>query len=216
MALIPKGSYSVMAQRGESPDSLDDFPTPKWATRALMKYVMPKFGCFGQHTIFDRRELTVLEPACGRGYMIEVLKDYFDKSDCYDIYDYGCGYQVIDFLERDWRDFHWIITNPPFNKAEAFIEKSTRMAQRGVAMLLRSNFAETVGRYNRLFSKNPPSTIAQFSERVPMVKGRIDKKASTATAYAWFVWEPYRVENDTKFIWIPPCRKELEKAGDYE
>ena len=71
---IPKGSYSVMAKRGEPPDSLDDFPTPKWATRALMKYVMPELGCFGQYTIFDKKELTVLEPACGRGYMIEVLE----------------------------------------------------------------------------------------------------------------------------------------------
>ena len=74
---------------------------------------------------------------------------------------------------------------------------------------------ENIGRYKRLFSKNPPKTIAQFSERVPLVKGRVDKKASTATAYAWFVWSAFDLQKPTKFVWIPPCRKELEKDSDY-
>ena len=29
-----------MAQRIESKDSLDDFPTPPWATRSLLEYVI--------------------------------------------------------------------------------------------------------------------------------------------------------------------------------
>ena len=31
-------SSSVMQQRSEPQDSLDDFPTPPWATRALCEY----------------------------------------------------------------------------------------------------------------------------------------------------------------------------------
>ena len=60
-------------------------------------------------------------------------------------------------------------------------------------MLTRTVFIESVGRYERLFKTNPPSRFAQFTERVPMVKGRIDKKASTATGYAWLVWEKDRL-----------------------
>lgn len=30
-------SHAVMAQRVEAHDSLDDFPTPPWATRALLE-----------------------------------------------------------------------------------------------------------------------------------------------------------------------------------
>jgi hypothetical protein len=30
-------SHAVMAQRSEAKDSLDDFPTPPWATRALIE-----------------------------------------------------------------------------------------------------------------------------------------------------------------------------------
>jgi len=47
-----------------------------------------------------------------------------------------------------------------------------------------------------------------------MVKGRLDKKASTATGYCWIVWEKFEVQK-AKLIWIPPCRKKLEKSTDY-
>src|ERR1700704_1785441 len=49
----------------------------------------------------------------------------------------------------------------------------------------RTVFIESVGRYDRLFSVNQPSHFAQFTERVPMVKGRLDRRASTATGYCW-------------------------------
>ena len=48
-----------------------------------------------------------------------------------------------------------------------------------------------------------------------MVKGRLDKKASTATGYAWFVWK-LKGKQEPKLIWIPPCRKTLEKDEDYD
>jgi hypothetical protein len=33
-------SHAVMAQRNEAKDSLDDFPTPPWATRTLLEHVI--------------------------------------------------------------------------------------------------------------------------------------------------------------------------------
>ena len=47
-----------------------------------------------------------------------------------------------------------------------------------------------------------------------MIKGRIDKSASTATGYSWFVWEKFS-KDKTKLMWVPPCRKKLEKDDDY-
>ena len=81
-------------------------------------------------------------------------------------------------------------------------------------MLTRTVFIESVGRYRRIFSINPPTKVAQFTERVPMVKGRLDRKASTATGYAWIVWEKGG-SLPTELVWIPPCRKSLEREGDY-
>ena len=57
--------------------------------------------------------------------------------------------------------------------------------------------------------------MAQFTERVPMaVQGRLDRRASTATGYAWMIWEK-GWHGPTQLLWIPPCRKRLEKDDDY-
>jgi hypothetical protein len=53
-------SHAVMAQRVESKDSLDDFPTPPWATRALIEHIISPKAV---------QDLTCLEPACNRGFM---------------------------------------------------------------------------------------------------------------------------------------------------
>ena len=78
-----------------------------------------------------------------------------------------------DFLRSGLQDnsFDWGITNPPFKIAEDFIFESLRVARVGVAMLVRTVFIESVGRYDRLFSQNPPTYFAQYVERVAMVKG---------------------------------------------
>ena len=60
---IPTGGYAVMAQRREPPDALDLFPTPPFATRALL-----------EHVIGDVRGGIAWEPACGYGHMSDVLR----------------------------------------------------------------------------------------------------------------------------------------------
>lgn len=159
--------------------------------------------------------MSCLEPACGAGHMAKTLAEYFGSVSASDIFPYGYG-DVKDFLDFDEPSerFDWVITNPPFKYAEEFINKALSISNRGVAMLVRTVFIESVGRYDRIFSKNPPQKFAQFSERVPMVKGRLDKKASTATGYSWIVWEK-NIASDPRLVWVPPCRKSLERDEDY-
>jgi hypothetical protein len=198
-------SHAVMSQRVEAADSADDFPTPPWATRALLEHVIDKSTL---------TKASCLEPACGRGDMAKVLKEYFGAVYASDVHDYGYGL-THDFttspFETDCVD--WVITNPPFRLAETFVRHARVMARRGVAILARTVFLESVGRYEAFFRDAPPTTFAQFVERVPMVKGRLDRKASTATGYAWFVWD--KQERGSKVVWIPPCRKQLERDSDY-
>jgi hypothetical protein len=198
-------SHAVMAQRFEAKDSLDDFPTPPWATRALL-----------EHIILDKNlpHHSVWEPACGEGHMAKVLQEYFERVVASDIFAYGCG-EVVDFLAPQVvRGTDWIITNPPFRLAEAFALKALSLANTGVALLVRTVFIESVGRHERLFSRFKPALVAQFTERVAMVKGRLDPKASTATGYAWIVWLKCPTSK-TQLIWIPRCRKRLERPTDY-
>jgi hypothetical protein len=203
-------SHAVMSQRVEAKDSPDDFPTPPWATRALIEHVLGK-----RETL---AKMTCWEPACGAGHMSKVLEEYFLTVRSSDAYDYQYG-EIFDFVEMSSKDasYDWIITNPPFRHAERFVLRALKGARKGVAILARSVFLESVGRYRAIFRDLPPTKFAQFSERVPMVKGRLDKKASTATGYAWLVWE--KDEDPAQFprvMWVPPCRKSLERVGDYE
>lgn len=201
-------SHAVMAQRHEPKDSPDDFPTPPWATRALLKHVIrdPELS-----------KLTCLEPACGRGYMSRPLMEQFGHVDSADLIDYGYG-EVKDFLNYPYLagSHDWVITNPPFKLAQEFIERALIVAKCGVAILARTVFLESIGRYEGLFKKNPPTFFAQYTERVPMIKGRVDRKASTATGYAWFVWNKKEIRNHSELVWIPPCRRSLEKDEDYD
>jgi hypothetical protein len=124
------------------------------------------------------------------------------------VFDYGFG-QIADFLKNKHAgaSFDWVITNPPFRLGEEFIDRSMRIARCGVAMLSRTVFIESVGRYERLFRSNPPSRVAQFTERVPMVKRRIDKKASTATGYAWLVWQKDQLNGRTDLFGYRPVAR---------
>lgn len=196
-------SHAVMAQRHEAHDSLEHFPSPRWCTRALCEHVI------------DIRGADVWEPACAEGHMAEALKEYARSVLASDVHDYGYG-AFLDFLwPGDAPRADFIVTNPPFRLAEQFITRALGLADHGVAMLVRTVFLESVGRYERLFTTTPPQIVAQFVERVPMVKGRVDRHASTATSYCWLVWRTDRHFGETKLVWIPPSRARLERDKDY-
>ncbi len=199
-------STAVMARRKEPAGSLDYFPTPAWATRALLTHVL------------DLKGRTVWEPACGDGHMARPLAEVAAVMHS-DVHDYGWGHAVHDFLMPFLPDGapspDWVVTNPPFRLAEQFIHRGLAVAKCGVAVLVRAAFAESIQRYENLFRDHRPAIVAQFVERVAMVKGRVDEDASSATAYCWMVWHRQPAERTT-FMWIPPCRTQLEREGDYQ
>lgn len=148
--------------------------------------------------------------------MSRVLMEYFAEVHSSDAYDYGYG-EIKDFISAPFEvnSVDWVITNPPFRLSEAFLEKALTIARSGVAILARTVFIESVGRYRNIFERTPPTKFAQFTERVPMVKGRLDRKATTATGYAWLVWEKHHSGDAPRLMWVPPCRKKLERESDY-
>jgi hypothetical protein len=62
--------------------------------------------------------------------------------------------------------------NPPFALACEFALRALELASEGVAMLVRTQWIEGIGRYEKLFRDRPPTVYAPFVERVPMVRGR--------------------------------------------
>ncbi len=203
-------SAAVMQQRSEPHASLDDFPTPPWATRALCEWLIGK----GE----GLEAFTCREPAANRGHMVRPLAEYFHRVEAADVHDYGAGFAQRDYLFGPAPEpVHWTITNPPFRLAEQFIHRMGETSEFGFAVIVRTAFLESVGRYQSLFSRSPPSHVLQFAERVVMHKGRLAPEGSTATAYCWLVWfNDGEEDRETCFEWLAPCRKRLERASDYE
>jgi hypothetical protein len=217
-------STAVMQRRRVAPDSLDYFPTPPFATRALCEFLR-------DHVQEPLDRLTVWEPACGELHMARPLAEYFGAVRASDVHRYGPTHEVMDFLFFGGGEpvTDWVITNPPFVLADAFIRTALGVATGGVAMLLRGAFLEGIERHDTLFAKTPPDYVLQFTERVVMLEGRliqsgatdpfaekVGSKASSATSYCWFVWLGGGTHwRDTRMRWIAPCRRRLERPGDY-
>lgn len=218
-------SAAVMAQRIEPHDSLDYFPTPPWATRALCEFLA--------NVVREPLEIQrAWEPACGELHMARPLREYFAHVHASDVFRYTPDHAICDFLAHgpSQGEFDWIITNPPFALGEQFILHAIRRARRGVAVLVRTSFTESE-RYESLFHPDvAPAFVITFSERVVMLKGRLvqsgkadpfnpdehgtPRKASTATSYAWLIWQSG--QHDTRHRWIKPgTRRLLEREGDY-
>lgn len=213
--LIPAGHTSVMSNRAPSIDGLDYFPTPPWAARAGGELIQR----------LDPGEWSVWEPACGGGHMAHGLRDYFPIVTESDIHRHegAAPAFLTDFLSDDAAAHDpgadWIVTNPPFVLGDAFVRTAYARARRGVAMLLRLVFLEGGKRYRLLHQDCPLTAVAPFSERVPMVKGRWDPDASSATAYAWFFWIKPGIGTArgplASLLPIPPgTRERLAKVGD--
>lgn len=212
-------SRAVVERRHTSLASLDYFPTPPWATRALVEKLSGTLA--GPHTVW--------EPAAGGGHMAEVLRET-NEVFASDVHDYGIGHAVgsfvgagVDVARSPWgRPADWIITNPPFKLAAEFVSRAVHEARVGCAMLVRTSFLEGVDRHRKLYAGSVlrPRWVFQFAGRVPMTEGRWDPEAKTATAYAWMVWlSPWfggpRDCARTELDWIDPnARKRLTRPDD--
>ncbi len=205
MATPPKTAKKINPSRLSMPttkriadlEGPDFFPTPDWATHALI-----------DHEDFSG---LIWEPACGDGAMAEILKTTGNEVLATDLFDRDYGQSGINFLEED-RHVDHIVTNPPFHSAQDFVSAGLRQTRGKLALLLRLAFLESANRYHEIFAPLPPARVWVFSERITFYPKDAERKGSGTTAYAWFVWDK-AVQNDTKkpdetiLKWLPPGYK---------
>jgi hypothetical protein len=133
----------------------------------------------------------IWEPACGEGHLADVFAQHYKLGLASDIVDRQYG-RVIDFLQASgivWNGN--IVTNPPYNKAQEFVEHALDLIPEGrkVCMFLKLTFLEGQKR-SSLFARNELKTVYVSTRRVNCaLNGNFDNKQSSAVAYAWFVWE---------------------------
>lgn len=133
----------------------------------------------------------ILEPSCGEGHISRQLIRAGYEVVSRDLADRGYG-EVADFLSAD--NTHWegdIVTNPPYSFAQEFVEKALAIIPGGrkVAMFLKLTFLEGKRRA-ALFENHPPRRVWVSHARLLCAKnGDFEHSPSSATAFAWFVWE---------------------------
>lgn len=187
------GGFKPTAKRNADINGPDFFPTPAWATHALM-----------ENETFNG---DVWECACGDGAMSEVIGKYGNRVYSSDLYDRGYGDAGVDFLASDGVQSN-IITNPPYNAAQGFVEKASEIVEKKFALLLRLAFLEGANRANTIFAKTPPSRVWVFSERITFYPKNAVKAGSGTTAYAWFVWDKNH-NGPAELNWLKPGFKKL-------
>lgn len=185
------GGFKPTMKRFADLDGPDFFPTPAWATYALIDN--------------ERFQGDIWESACGNGAMSEVLGEAGKKVISSDLYDRGYGEADHDFLET-WRRAPNIVTNPPYNAAEGFVRSGLERAGSKFALLLRLAFLEGANRQRTIFTEAPPSRVWVFSERITFYPAGAVQKGTGTTAYAWFVWDK-DASSQTELKWFKPGYK---------
>lgn len=185
------GGFKPTLKRFADLDGPDFFPTPAWATHALIEN--------------ERFEGDVWESACGDGSMSEVLECTGRQVKSSDLFDRGYGEAGHDFLKSSRRAAN-IVTNPPYNAAESFVRAGLSLCDRKLALLLRLAFLEGANRQRTIFTETPPSRVWVFSERITFYPAGAVQKGSGTTAYAWFVWDKQAAVG-TELRWFEPGYK---------
>jgi hypothetical protein len=190
------GGFKPTIKRFADLNGPDFFPTPAWATYALIDN--------------EKFEGEIWEPACGNGAMSRVLATTGCNVLSSDLYQRDFGEAGVDFLTANRRCAN-IVTNPPYNCAEGFVAAGVKNAERKFALLLRLAFLEGANRANTIFSKHPPSRVWVFSERITFYPAGAEIKGSGTTAYAWFVWDKQHI-GPTELCWLRPGYKGRKAA----
>ena len=196
-AVVRKPSGFIGASHQYEQDEHDFYIEPSWCVDALL-----------DHVTFHG---AIYDPACGVGTIPEACKarglmasgcDIVNRGYCHNHPEGPDGFYLgglepfcADFLTdrfvEKWQPPN-IVCNPPYHKkmAEAFCRRAMEVSYGKVAMLVGSNFLNSVGRYP-LFADTPPILILHLSRRPSMPPGwKPDVKATGGKRdYCWVVWD---------------------------
>jgi hypothetical protein len=156
--------------------SHDYYPTPQHATEALLER--------------EGFPESLLEPACGDGAIVRVLKQYGYKVEATDFLD------GQDFFHRTAKVAS-IVTNPPYVCMLRFVCHAKEIATVKVAMLLPVEFPYGTTRYELFQDRRfPLKAVYVFSSRLSFGCG-----SHATVGHAWYVWDR-RHKGEPSLGWI--------------
>jgi hypothetical protein len=174
----------------------DFYPTPWQATEAL--------SAAEYDYIYEKN---VYEPACGDGAIAKHLETYYGCTvHGTDLHSRGYGQGGIDFITSPVSDLlsprfsrDCLITNPPFNVAEAFIKRAHGLNFGYIAFLLKSTYFHADSRVS-LFNEFRPSRIYPLAWRIDFTGG-----GANHFDCSWFVWD--KLESFPHTLYMNPLKR---------
>lgn len=174
----------------------------------------------------------IWEPSCGNGALVLPLRNRGFTVHATDLNDWGCpaSEAEVDFLgpiaaqhgatmKDMFADRFGIVTNPPFNIIEAFVERAVAMSPY-VALLCRLAFLESEGRM-KWWRQVGLRRVHLIAERLPMMHRHLytgPKLSNAGMCFAWFVFEPHkRPASQVPVRWVSwkeACRKFPQTDAD--
>lgn len=174
----------------------------------------------------------IWESAAGNGALVLPLRNRGFETYATDLNDWGCpnceadmdflGERAAafgDVLKYRHADRFGIVTNPPFNIIEPFVERAVAMAPY-VALLCRLAFLESEGRM-KWWQQVGLRRVHIIAERLPMMHRHNytgPKLSNAGMCFAWFVFEggkrPLKQVPVRWVSWKEACRKFPQTDAD--
>lgn len=170
----------------------EHYETPQWAARAILdKESLPEY---------------CVDPCTGTGILALELRNRGHKVSAFDVHDWGYGGTIVmDWLETGGRcDGKGLMMNPPFSLAVNFVEHAIGCGFDKILCFQRFAWWESKKR-KPFWEKHPPARVYICGDRAACWRHDIpesERKSTTPTAHAWFVWEKKGSEQTTlSHIW---------------
>lgn len=167
----------------------DLYSTPSWCIRRLVEK-FPELADLSMN-----RNSVWLEPAAGKGNLVQELNLALPQRPTWDLYDIDGQHEaalrnlgdtyICNFCHTKITrpcQYEVVITNPPYSIAMEFIEKAMEFKPKYTVMLLRTNFLASEDRSDFMSTYTPDLYV--LPNRPCFVRGKSDN-----SEYAWFVWD---------------------------
>lgn len=165
-----------MRASGYERDQSDWYVEPRWLVDAMLD-VEPISGL-------------TWEPSCGGGNIVDAIRARGLECMASDIVQRGAADDVFNFFEAPQAySADNIVSNPPFNALQLYVDHALTRARCKVVVLGRLAFLEGQRRKD-WFKAAPLARVWVSSRRASMPPGGKDTPATGGSiAYAWFVFE---------------------------
>jgi hypothetical protein len=182
-----------------------------WAKEETGFYVEPKWVSERLFEV-ERFDGTVCDFACGIGRIAEAARRHGYQVRATDIVDRGYSRfdGIVDFLRDDLAPVANIVTNPPFQDCDKFVERALKLTTKKVAMIWLARRLNAA----RWLQQTPLARIYLLNPRPSMPPGHVilagEKPGGGTQDFVWLVFEQGH-KGAPALHWL--CRGHLQRGA---